>query len=72
MEFKKCIRCGNFFVSLNNDVCSECAIKDRNDVAKLNSILNTMDINSTYELSINSGIKENTINRFIQNKSIEF
>ena len=72
MEFKKCNRCGNFFVSLENDVCSDCAIKDRNDVAKLNSILSNSDINSTYELSINSGIKENNINRFIKNKFIEF
>ncbi len=72
MEFKKCIRCGNFFVSLNNDVCTDCAIKDRNDIAKLNSILNASEINSTHELSINSGIKENNINRFIKNKFIEF
>ena len=71
MEFKKCCRCGNFFVSLENEVCSECAIKDRNDVAKLTSIISNSEINSTYELSINSGVKLGNINRFIENKSIE-
>lgn len=70
MEFKRCCRCGNFFVSNENDICDNCTIKDRNDIAKLNSILNSSSITSAYELSINSGIKLDNINRFINNNSI--
>ena len=71
MEFKRCNRCGNFFMSGESNTCYDCAIKDRNDIAKLNSILDNSSINSAYELSINSGIKLGNINRYIENKSIE-
>lgn len=71
MEFKRCNRCGNFFMSGDTDICYDCSIKDRNDIAKLNSILNNTNINSAYELSINSGVKETNINRFLDNKYID-
>jgi len=71
MEFKRCNRCGNFFMSGDTDICYDCLIKDRNDIAKLNNILSNANINSAYELSINSGVKETNINRFIDNKYIE-
>lgn len=70
MEFKKCNRCGNFFVS-NNDICYDCQIKDRADIAKLNNILcNSSNISSINELSENSGINPSNINRFIENNFI--
>ena len=72
MEFKKCNRCGNFFVSGNEDTCYNCSIKDKNDIAKLNSILDDSNIQSAYELSINSGIKLDNINRFIESNFITF
>ena len=72
MELKKCNRCGNFFISGNADICYDCSIKDRNDIAKLNSILDNSNISSVQELSMNSGVKENNINRYIKNKFIEF
>ena len=71
MEFKKCNRCGNFFVSGSTDTCYNCSIKDKNDISKLNSILENESIDSAYELSINSGVKLDNINRFIDNKFIE-
>ncbi len=71
MEFKRCCRCGDFFVSNESDICSNCIIKDRNDIAKLNSILDCSNINTAYELSINSGVKLDNINRFIDNKYIK-
>lgn len=71
MEFKKCSRCGNFFMSGDTNICYNCSIKDRNDIAKLNSIIDSTNIATPYELSINSGIKLDNINRFIENKSIE-
>lgn len=70
MEFKKCNRCGNFFVS-GNDICYECEIKDKADIAKLNNILiNTSGINSVNDLSASSGVNPSNINRFIDNNFI--
>lgn len=72
MDFKRCNRCGNFFVS-DSDICYECEIKDRADISKLNSILgNSSGINSVNELSANSGVNPSNINRFIKNKFISF
>lgn len=72
MDFKRCNRCGNFFVS-NSDICYECEIKDKADIAKLNTIIGSSSgINSVNELSENSGINPTNINRFIKNKFISF
>ena len=70
MDFKRCNRCGNFFMS-DNDICYDCGIKDRADIAKLNNILiNTSGINTVNELSANSGVNPANINRFIDNNFI--
>lgn len=70
MEFKKCMRCGCFFMSDNN-VCCNCESKDRMDISKLNSILDeTNNFNSIQDLSILSGVNMNNLNRFITNKQI--
>ena len=69
MEFKKCNRCGSFFMSGDTNICYDCSIKDRIDIAKLNSIIDNTNIANINELSISSGIKLDNINRFIKNKS---
>ena len=70
MEFKKCSRCGCFFIS-NNDVCCNCESRDRMDIAKLNSILDeNISFNSIQDLSIVSGVNINNLNRFIENNQI--
>lgn len=70
MEFKKCMRCGCFFMSDNN-VCCNCESKDRMDISKLNSILDeTNNFNSIQDLSILSGVNINNLNRFISNNQI--
>ena len=69
MEFKKCLRCGSFFIS-DNDVCCNCQSKDRIDIAKLNSILDETSFNSVQDLSIASGININNLNRYISNNQI--
>ncbi len=70
MEFKRCSRCGNFFIS-NNDICCNCQVKDRADISKLSNILDSStNINSINELSANSGVNPSNINRFIENKFI--
>lgn len=72
MEFKKCMRCGCFFMS-DDDVCCNCESKDRMDIAKLNSILDesqNYSFNSVQDLSIASGVNMNNLNRFIANNQI--
>ena len=69
MEFKKCVRCGCFFMS-GNDVCCNCQSKDKMDISKLNSILDENSFNSVQDLSIESGININNLNRFIANNQI--
>ena len=70
MEFKKCARCGCFFMS-NNDVCCNCESKDMFDIAKLNSFIeDNISFNSIQDLSIASGVNLNNLNRFIQNNKL--
>ena len=67
MEFKKCDRCGSFFTS-NDNVCYNCLTKERFEMSKFKTYIeenNISDINSLNELSIESGISEKTINRFL-------
>ena len=66
MEFNKCTRCGNFFVS-NNDVCPKCETKDTLEFQTFkayieeNGITNNLDI-----LSTETGISAKNLNRFIE------
>ncbi len=70
MEFKKCVRCGCFFMS-DNSVCCNCETKDKFDIAKLNSIIGeNYSINSIEDLSTLSGINTNNINRYINDNKI--
>lgn len=70
MEFKKCMRCGCFFMS-DNDVCCNCQSRDKMDIAKLNSILDENNtFNSVQDLSILSGVNVKNLNRFISNNQI--
>ncbi len=71
MEFKRCARCGCFFMS-SNDVCCNCESKDKFDIAKLNNFLeeNNDCFNSVESLSVASGINFNNLNRFIKDNKI--
>lgn len=71
MEFKKCVRCGCFFMS-ENDVCLKCQTRDIQDINKLNNFIdNSTDINSIAELSTSTGVSLNNINRFIEDKKFK-
>ena len=43
MEFKKCTRCGNFYVSEGN-VCPRCTAKDNMNFQHLKHIFKKMDL----------------------------
>ena len=71
MEFKKCLRCGSFFVS-GDDVCPKCLPKDKSDISKLTNYINDNNItNSTIvDLSQGTGITLKNINRYINSNVI--
>ena len=70
MEFKKCVRCGCFFIS-NDSVCCNCESRDRYDIAKINDIIEeNEDFGSIEELSNITGVNINNITRFISNNKI--
>lgn len=67
MEFKKCERCGSFFAS-NDNVCYNCLTKERFEMSKFKTYIeenNISNINSLNDLSIEAGISEKTLNRFL-------
>ena len=66
IEFKKCVRCGSFFTS-NSDTCPRCDVKDINEMSQLKSYLEATGYAPTnhYELSKNTGISINNLNRFL-------
>ena len=64
MEFKKCERCGSFFVT-DGVVCHNCMPKDRLDIAKFNDFVqNNIDF-SADSISINTGISLKNVNRYL-------
>ena len=73
MEFKKCERCGCFFVS-QDMVCQNCISKDK---AEQNHLRNFFEINPNLEannlntLSVQTGISEKNLNRYIQDESLD-
>lgn len=65
MEFNKCNRCGSFFTHGGN-VCPNCAVKDNTDISKLENYIEDCTIPSNLEqLSYNTGISINNLNRYI-------
>ena len=65
MEFKKCERCGCFFVS-EDSVCCNCKTKDRADTIKLQSYIEEHGAigTSLEEISAGTGITIKNLNRF--------
>lgn len=68
MNFKKCLRCGCFFSSVD-DICPNCTPKDNFEMSKLKSFLsNQIEEASISDISRGTGIEESNINRFMNNK----
>lgn len=64
MEFKKCVRCGCFFVS-EDSVCCNCKSKDKFDSIKLQNYLEEHSTpTSLEEISIGTGISIKNLNRY--------
>ena len=64
MEFKKCARCGSFFIT-DGDVCQNCIPQDRLDFFKFNNYVQNNSNISADLVSINTGISLKNVNRFL-------
>lgn len=64
MEFKKCVRCGSFFVT-DGDVCQNCMPKDRLERLKFEDYIENNSGNSADIISINTGISTRNVNRYL-------
>lgn len=65
MEFKKCIRCGNFYLS-EADVCPNCTTKDTLEFEKFKKYISENGINNNLDiLAQETGISEKNLNRFL-------
>ena len=68
MEFKRCARCGCFFVT-EGDVCSDCTPKDRLDMVK---VKNYFEENSNYSIdniSISTGVSTRNLTRYLNDQN---
>ena len=64
MEFKKCNRCGCFFIS-EDEVCCNCKTKDVADTIKIKNYIEDYGFPTTAEeLSEGTGISLKNISRF--------
>ena len=68
MEFKKCERCGSFFLSESN-VCENCSPKDSFELSKLrNYFEGDIQANSIDSISVDTGISVKNLNRYLINE----
>ena len=71
MEFKRCLRCGSFFVS-NSDTCGICETKDKADLKTIKNFFQENEgVTNINELSMGTNITEKNIVRLMGNQSIE-
>lgn len=65
MEFNKCSRCGNFYVS-NDDVCPKCKAKDTLEFGTFKTYIEENGLTNNLDtLSTETGISVKNLNRFI-------
>lgn len=68
MEFKKCDRCGCFFLSESN-VCEICSPKDTFEKTRLKNYFESENYsNSINSISVDTGISVKNINRYLENE----
>lgn len=68
MEFKKCERCGCFFLS-ESTVCENCMPKDTFEMSKLRNYFDGENYSSSINsISIDTGISVKNLNRYLENE----
>ncbi len=65
MDFNKCSRCGNFFIT-NDDVCPKCKTKDTLEFENFKTYIKENGVNHNLDILSNAtGISEKNLNRFL-------
>ena len=65
MEFKRCTRCGGFYIS-EGDVCSNCITKDNLELGTFRNYVQENGLSNSLEhLSNQTGISVKNLSRFI-------
>ncbi len=68
MEFKKCKRCGCFFLS-ENTVCENCTQKDSFEISKLKNYFEGENYSNNIDcISVDTGITVKNLNRYLENE----
>ncbi len=68
MEFKKCERCGSFYLSESN-ICENCSPKDNFELSKLrNYFEGDIQANSIDSIAVDTGISVKNLNRYLGNE----
>ncbi len=71
MEFNKCKRCGNFYVT-EGDVCPRCNAKDNFEQSTFKSYVEKNGVqNSIDSISVELGIPARHLNRYLGYKGFE-
>lgn len=71
MEFNKCSRCGNFYVSLG-DVCPKCSTKDGVELSTFKSYIQENGIEGCLDsISSATGISTKNLNRFLNQEEFK-
>ena len=66
MDFKKCSRCGNFYIS-NANVCPKCSTKESFEFSTFKSYIEENGLSESIdEISGKTGISVKNLNRFIE------
>ncbi len=64
MDFKRCARCGCFFVT-DGEVCNLCAPKDRLDILKVQNYFEENTDDSVDTIAINTGVSAKNVSRYL-------
>jgi hypothetical protein len=71
MEFNKCSRCGNFYLS-NSKVCPKCSTKDNLEMGTFKNYIEENGINSGLDvIAGETGISVKNLNRFLNYEGFE-
>lgn len=68
MEFKRCERCGSFYLSESN-ICENCSPKDNFELSKLrNYFEGDIQASSIDYIAVDTGISVKNLNRYLGNE----
>ena len=71
MEFKKCSRCGNFYLS-EGDICPKCNPKENCEISTFKSYIEENGISNSLEnIAGATGISLKNLNRFLNFQEFE-